>query len=135
MRNYSSETHASEHPRISELWTVTHNSAAPRLPYPRRLPRLVTPEQAAFEAYRKRRAQRNANQFQEEPQGNVPLGLDPAESVEGELVDLTAMMSDARRTEPTDAEIAEANASAEAMLRGENEPDDFGEGLDKLAGN
>ena len=99
------------------------------------MPRLVTPEQAAFEAYRKRRAPRNANQIQEEPQGNMPLGMDPAESVEGELMDLTAMMSDARRTEPTDAEIAEANASFEAMLRGENEPDDFGEGLDKLAGN
>ena len=101
----------------------------------RRLPKLTTPERASFEAYRQRQQERSARRGSpgssgdDSPPGKTPLGLDP---VEGEPVDLQAMVrGDGEIQQPTPEEIRQANSNFQRVAGG-NLPDGFGDGIDSL---
>ena len=103
----------------------------------RRLPKLTSPERASFEAYRQRQQERSAGRGapgssgDDNPPGKTPLGLDP---VEGDPVDLQAMMrGDGELQQPTPEEIRQANSNFQSMAKG-NLPDGFGDDVDSLLG-
>jgi len=100
-----------------------------------KLPRMVTPQQASFEAYRERRQKEvrrrtaEPGDFADDPKGPTPLGMDP---VEGDPVDLRELYAnEGRPAQPTDAEMRSADAEFESLFRGEGPPG-LGDGIDDL---
>merc|ERR1719263_2750448 len=100
-----------------------------------KLPRLITPERAAFERFRQRQQKRTQGFLGDNDDEDLggkketPLGLDP---VEGEPVDLRDFFRPDGTIEPADPRDAEqADAEYEAMLR-EDTPEGFAEGLEKF---
>ena len=104
-----------------------------------KLPRMTTPQQAAFDAYRKRRQEESmrgrappgGGSFDNGPK-KTPLGLDP---VEGDPVDLRELYpEDGNPNRPSDAEVQAAEEEFLSMMRGEA-PEGFGDDIDRLLGD
>ena len=98
-----------------------------------KIPRMMTPQQAAFEEYRERRRAeaeaRNQGPAAESP-GKTPLGLDP---VIGDPVDLRKVFQDQGYEPPSDVDIRKADADMERLLR-EDAPDGLGNAIDDILG-
>lgn len=91
-----------------------------------KLPQLTTPQRASYDAWREKRKSQAGAQMgiapEREPEAKLPLGMDPKESVDGLLADLSGL------TEPADEQ--QQTAEAEAAFDGDD--DGVGSALDDL---
>jgi hypothetical protein len=104
-----------------------------------KLPRLVTPQQASFEAYRKRRQEDSMRGMGKPGAGappgrsnKTPLGLDP---VEGDPVDLSAYDETGMGTPATEEQVQAAEAEFRQMTSGGSsltDDYDLGDDIDDL---
>jgi len=104
-----------------------------------KLPRLVTPQQASFEAYRKRRQEDSMRGLGKSGAGappgasdKTPLGMDP---VEGDPVDLSAYDETGMGAPVTEEQTRSADEEFRQMSKGGTSlPDDYdlGDDIDEL---
>lgn len=98
-----------------------------------KMPRLTTPERENYRAWRERRKAQAGGETPEEAPP-LPLGMDPNESVDGTLADLTGMYGDdGDPIEASDRQKAAADAYAKRML-GDDDGGGGDNAVDKLLG-